>query len=228
MPNGLLRRKVSRENDQHVLHERRVKIARLYLEGKNQYQIANMLIPQLTQARVSQELKAIRGEWLASTIKDFDAAKAKELAKVDRLEEVAWERFWLSCQDGVIRTKKTEKVLRKKMPQPPKMNGKGKAFPKVEEIEEIEEELKTVKVNMNLVKRGQVGDPRWLDQVKWCVEFRCNLFGFIKPPEVKQTNNFFNLGELLDSIPLDVPDKAEERIARSDIAQLPVKVEDAV
>lgn len=221
MPNGLLRRKVSRENDAHVLHARRLKIAQLYLEGKNQYQIANMLVPQLTQARVSQELKAIRGEWLSSTIKDFDAAKARELAKVDRLEEVAWERFWMSCQDGVTKTKKTEKVLRKKrLPEPPKMNGKGKAFPKVEEPEE---EMKTVKVNMDLVKRGQVGDPRWLDQVKWCVEFRCNLFGFIKPPEVKQTNNFFNLGELLDSIPLDVPDRAEERIA-----QLPVKVEDAV
>ena len=76
----------------------RRQISDLYLQGMLQSEIAEQL--ELGQATVSRDLKALRGEWLASALVDFDEAKAKELAKVDRLEREYWRGWLRSCEDA--------------------------------------------------------------------------------------------------------------------------------
>lgn len=66
----------------------RAEIARLYLQGKTQMEIAALV--GLSQAQVSRDLKTIQEQWLASSIFDLDAAKARELARVDEVEREYW------------------------------------------------------------------------------------------------------------------------------------------
>jgi hypothetical protein len=86
---------------QHHTHaeQRREQIAALYVQGQTQYAIARQL--GISQQQVSYDLKAIQKVWLASTLRDFDAAKAAQLAKIDAVELAAWgawERSQLSRQ----------------------------------------------------------------------------------------------------------------------------------
>jgi hypothetical protein len=76
--------------------ERRYQVAALYVKGVSQHDIGRQL--GLSQPTVCRDLEAVRKEWLASQIRDFDTAKAKELAKLDNLEACAWEQFTESCK----------------------------------------------------------------------------------------------------------------------------------
>lgn len=67
---------------------RRQQVAARYLRGEYQSQIAYDL--GLTQAQISLDLKAIRAEWLKSSLRDFDALKSEQLAKIDAAEAEAW------------------------------------------------------------------------------------------------------------------------------------------
>ncbi|HEY5865360.1 MAG TPA: hypothetical protein VI542_07380 [Candidatus Tectomicrobia bacterium] len=71
-----------------MLSERRAVIARRYLQGAYQSHIAKEL--GMTPGYISQEMKIIRNLWLASTVRDFDAARAEELARIDLAESEAW------------------------------------------------------------------------------------------------------------------------------------------
>ena len=68
---------------------RRQEVAARYIRGEYQSVIARDL--GITQSQISYDLKAIRAEWLKSTLRDFDALKSEQLAKVDEIERAAWE-----------------------------------------------------------------------------------------------------------------------------------------
>jgi hypothetical protein len=73
--------------------ERLAKVARFYLFGWTQTRIGNELI--VSQQQISYDLKIVRQRWLESSIRDFNEAKAQELAKLDLVEArywAAWER----------------------------------------------------------------------------------------------------------------------------------------
>lgn len=53
----------------------------------------------VTQGQISQDLTAIRAAWLASAIRDFDALKAQELAKIDQVEREYW-LAWTRSQEN--------------------------------------------------------------------------------------------------------------------------------
>lgn len=76
----------------------RRKEADLYLKGWLQVDIADEL--GINQATVSRDLKALHKDWLASALIDFDRAKARELAKVARLEREYWAAWERSCEDA--------------------------------------------------------------------------------------------------------------------------------
>lgn len=76
---------------------RREEVARLYLQGKTQAEIGRQF--GVTQGRISQDLKVIRAAWLASAIRDFDALKAQELAKIDEVERAAWHGWERSLEN---------------------------------------------------------------------------------------------------------------------------------
>src|SRR5262245_41119573 len=82
------------------LAHRRQRIAERYLRGEYQTTIAADL--GINQAQVSRDLKAIRALWLSAAIRDFDAAKAQELAKIDLVESEYWSAWERSKQDKEI------------------------------------------------------------------------------------------------------------------------------
>ena len=68
-------------------------VARLYVHGLPQWKIGEQL--GITQQQVSYDLKIVRQRWLESSIRDFDEARAIEVAKIDDCERefrAAWER----------------------------------------------------------------------------------------------------------------------------------------
>jgi len=96
------------------------------------------------QTTVSRDIKALQDQWLESSLVDFTAAKATELAKIDNLERIYYDAWERSCEDAETTTKKAVE------------DGKKEA-------------TKTTK--------GQVGDPRFLNGVQWCIDKRCKIFG---------------------------------------------------
>lgn len=168
----------NRKNSEYQLHDRRKQVAQMYLQGKTQWDIARAI--SVSQSLVCQDLKAIREQWLASMLQDFDEKKAQELAKIDNIEEVAWIGYHRSCEDAETKRTTTEQRLDEeeqsadgdKKPKGRKKAGKSK--------------MTTVKIIEDIVIKGQAGDKGFLATVQWCVEMRCKIFNFIKPD--KQNN----------------------------------------
>lgn len=76
----------------------RKETASLYLKGETQAAIGVRL--GLSQQQIHYDLKRIRAAWLESALQDFDSKRAKELARLDHLETVAWTSFDKSSEDG--------------------------------------------------------------------------------------------------------------------------------
>ena len=126
----------------------RRKTADLYLQGWLQADIAGFL--GLSQSTVSNDLKALQGQWLRSALLDFDEAKAREVAKVDRLEREYWAAWERSCEDA---------ETTKRRGTPGEEPGK----------------IKTASVERTV--KGQAGDPRFLQGVERCIDRRCKILG---------------------------------------------------
>lgn len=75
-------------NERFVIADRRQKIAARYLRGEPQHTIAQAF--ELNQGTICRDLAAIRLAWMESSVRDFDAHKAQELAKIDEIERAAW------------------------------------------------------------------------------------------------------------------------------------------
>jgi hypothetical protein len=84
----------------HTAEQRRQQIAALYLQGHYQSAIAQQL--GVSQQQVSYDLKAVQKTWLASALRDFDQAKAQELAKIDEAERAYWAGWERSCQQQEV------------------------------------------------------------------------------------------------------------------------------
>ena len=82
-------------------------IADMYLQGWTQARIAGHLGDDedreytLSQQMISYDLKKLQEAWQASALVDIDAAKAQELAKVDRLEREYWDAWERSCAPAI-------------------------------------------------------------------------------------------------------------------------------
>jgi hypothetical protein len=85
--------------------QRYVEIARRYLKGETQTEIGATL--GLDQSQISLDLKVIQGRWRTQTAHDLDAAKARELARIDELERTYWVEWAESKEEKQIRGTKT-------------------------------------------------------------------------------------------------------------------------
>jgi hypothetical protein len=93
---------------------RRKQVADLYVQGWSQTAIAEHV--GISQATVCDDLKRIRAEWRQSMVRDFDEARSKELAKLDRIEReawAAWERSQKPAQSAVITGEGAQQPTRK-------------------------------------------------------------------------------------------------------------------
>jgi transcriptional regulator with XRE-family HTH domain len=139
-------------HDTEVL-SRRAEVARRYLQGEMQEQIAQSF--GVTQGQISQDLKAIRAAWLASAVRDFDALKAQELAKIDAVER----EYWLAWE----RSKKDKEIS-------------------VQEGGEVDPQTRKPRIKKVVMrKEGQAGNPAFLAGVLTCIERRCSILGLDAP-----------------------------------------------
>lgn len=133
-----------RRSKSQLVRDRR-RIADLYLAGRTQIYIAEEL--DLSQSTISNDLQALQKEWRESALVDLDKAKAKELARIDRLERAYWREWEKSKKDKEVVIKKGVRGA----------SGERNEATKREE--------------------GQRGDPRYLSGVQWCIEQRCKILG---------------------------------------------------
>jgi transcriptional regulator with XRE-family HTH domain len=125
--------------------ERRKGVATLYLEGWRQTDLAERF--GVDQSTISRDLAAIRQEWLDSAVVDFNEAKARELARIDKLEREYWEQYEASKEP-------LESTVKEQ-------TGVG--------------DDKRVKAQKRETSR--TGDPRYLAGIQWCIEQRLKIYG---------------------------------------------------
>jgi hypothetical protein len=134
--------------------ERRKRVAGMYLRGMSQWEIGRQL--GVTQQCIAKDVHALEKEWLASAVVAIDAAKAKELARIDRLERVAWRAWRRSCQRKERATTRMERKL-----------------------DEDAQKAKTVTSKATELRDG---NPEYLKRVEWCISKRCELLK-LNPPQ---------------------------------------------
>ena len=137
------------EKEQH-----RVEITKRYVRGETQTQIAAALGVHYTT--VGRDLVQIRAAWVAAYTSDYNEHAAKELARIDHLEQTYWEAWESSKADRSTRT------------QTVRPDEKGKLAP-VQGVMETAE---------------SVGDKKWLDGIQWCIEARMRLLALVQPAPV--------------------------------------------
>jgi len=139
-------------------------IADLYLQGWTQQRIADSINTdaargyELTRQQIGYDLKRIQEAWRESALIDIDEAKARELAKVDRLEREYWDAWERSCEDVV-----TVRAMGKQ----PAKGEKGKPD------------------RVTRITKKQDGDPAFLRGVQWCIERRCKIIGVDAPTKTE-------------------------------------------
>jgi hypothetical protein len=114
---------------------------------------------RLSQPTVSREIKLLIDEWRQERVYDINEAKARELAKVDNLELEYWEAWKRSQENAETEIKKSTKIAK--------------------DVARQEIQNKT---------EGQVGDPRFLAGVQWCIERRCLILGVDAPKKTDITS----------------------------------------
>src|ERR1700687_1293001 len=78
------------------------KLARHYLRGKTHLELADIF--GVSRQQISYDLQALHQRWLKSALVNVDAAKSKELAKIDTLERTYYEAWERSVQHKETKT----------------------------------------------------------------------------------------------------------------------------
>jgi len=81
-----------------TIEQRRTEVARLYLRGRSQQQIADEI--GVVRKTVWSDIQEIRKEWQEERLSDAEALINRELAKLDHLEAEAFDAWERSKQDA--------------------------------------------------------------------------------------------------------------------------------
>jgi len=81
-----------------ALAERRAKVARRYIHGDLQAEIARAF--EVSQQTISHDLRVIHDEWLKQSVQDRAEWVANELARIDEVERQAWIGWRKSQEDA--------------------------------------------------------------------------------------------------------------------------------
>lgn len=147
------------------IEDRRRTVARLYLRGIHQADIASEL--SVSQATISNDLKAIRTEWRGDRVSNIEELTNQELSKIAELERTYWDGWQRSVGEVVTVTEKTIKIG--------------------------EEQTPALEVTTRTEQK--VGDKAFLDGVMKCIDARTKLLGLSKErePEGGTVNNTYIL-----------------------------------
>jgi hypothetical protein len=127
------------------------RVAELYLKAIGPSAIAKEIGVSTQQA--INYVKMLERRWRESSMRDFDAARALELAKLDNLEMTYWDAWERSCQDAT----QTQTIV------VPTLDADGHEKP--------------TRKRQTIRKIENVGDARYLDGVFKCIDRRIKLMG---------------------------------------------------
>ena len=133
-----------------VLH----RISELYLKGRRQYEIAEILKKEgigVSTHSVQRYLKLLQQEWRRERINNINEAKQRELEKIDLLEREYYAAWMRSQRMAVKHVDRTGTI------------GTTKGDSLVDEH--------------TVTKEKQVGDPRYLQGIQWCIDKRSEILG---------------------------------------------------
>jgi predicted transcriptional regulator len=161
--------KTGRKNTLDAVANRRATVARLFLQGMWQADIAKHV--NVTQQQVSKDIQVIRALWSKSMVEDYNQKVDEELAKINLLEQEyheAWSRSKEQFKSRSI---------------------KGRA---------IGEENPTQLVEKHERTEERVGDPRYLQGIQWCIEQRCKIMGIPDKAPKQEVVHSLDLTDLSD------------------------------
>lgn len=146
-----------------------VLVARMYVRGKSQHEMMltlNQLYPDrpLSPTTIHLDLQAIRNSWLQSSLMDFNAMKAKELARLDEAEREAWDA-WERSKDKHIRIE--YEVADDQVPF------------SVDKIANVHRQKK------HKVIEATVGDIKYLEMVERMIKMRCDIIGLFQAQKLQ-------------------------------------------
>jgi hypothetical protein len=159
---------VSRRTDEE--RERDMVIeARMYVRGKTQNEIRlelNKMYPDrpLSPKSIHMDLQAIQRMWQQSTLFDFNAAKAKELARLDEAEREAWDA-WERSKEKHVRVE--YEVSDDQVPF---------SADKVADVR---------RKKRRKVIEATVGDIKYLEMVERMIKMRCDIVGLFEAKKVQ-------------------------------------------
>lgn len=170
------RTQVQREADLVIISE-------LYLKGKSTRAIAGHL--GLSQSQIMYDIKDILARWEEKAIRNIDALKNQELARINMLEREYWEGWERSQADKVVTSKATKRKAaelgdgRDDDGEPTEIVDPGSI--EVTDTEQI---------------TGNVGNPAFLAGVQWCISERCKLLGIYAPTKSEQITRNIDFDKL--------------------------------
>ena len=142
----------------------RVLISEMYRKGAYQETIrdainarykSDKLEVTLTRQQIGYDIKELIKEWRESAVLNIDEIKQAELEKINIIEAEMWEAWF--------RSKTTKEIEREKEG----FNSKG-------------EFLETV-----VTRSYPIGETKYIDTIKWCVEMRLKLFGIMDAESIE-------------------------------------------
>lgn len=178
------------EQERVRITERRERVARLYLRGHTQADIASR--EGVCQGTVSDDVKALIDHWTASALVDFNQAMQVELRRLNQLEERAWTQFERSCEDAEFKRRRVEESLRTEPAPQPQRSPKGKGKRRVSGPPTVTRMVPT-KTVVEETREGRCGDPRFMTVVYNCIDARVRILGGYKNEKGGNTNQFVNI-----------------------------------
>lgn len=127
--------------------QRRIFIANQRFKGVSFRDIASEL--GVSVGYVYSEYKQVEEQWRAESRKSMDELKARELAKLDAIEQEAWRAWERSCEQAT----------------------------KLREDYAYNQEGARQRKKAQATREDQIGNPKFLDVIARCIDRRCKLLG---------------------------------------------------
>lgn len=125
-------------------------ISELYLKGRKQYEMPAIMAKMnihISESSVRRAISLLQEEWRRERIHNINALKQIQLEKIDLLER-EYYAAWMRSQRMAVK----------------RVSRSGTVGPN-----SVSEDTET--------KEKQVGDPRFLQGIQWCVDKRCEILG---------------------------------------------------
>lgn len=151
--------------------DRRRQVADLYLHGKTTPAIGILL--GVAHSTVSKDLKALRKLWVQEAILSINEIKAAQLAKLDAIEEAAWDAWTRSLLP--FNKTVTERSGDEELPQA-EAAGPQRAAPPNQAVA-----IPRRRMRAQVVRADKEGNPSFLILVTNVIRLRCEILGVTDP-----------------------------------------------